>query len=472
VRYRFYSVTLRGLSLAAGLLLLAHSSACAQEAQAPLPDQAELIGSLLPTVVNIAGFMVEKSSADTTSIGSPAAAPDRPKPLVGSGLIIDPSGVILTNNHTVAGGTDMHVTFSDGTRVPGRILATAPRMDLALVKVETQHPLQAVRWADSDKVRIGEPVFAMGNALGTGLAVTAGIVSALNRDVKETRYDDLIQTDAAINHGDSGGPLFNRRGEVIGIDTALLSPTAASAGLGFAIPANDARFVAEWLLRDGRFRQGYIGIQTEPVTQDVAAALGMPQPVGAIVAVVRAGEPAEAAGLQVGDVIVRYDDQPVANERSLLRNIARTPIGHAVPLTVLRAGHEQDLRVTPADWPEPITTIAAETPKPPTLVPPDLGLSLSALTADVRARHGLQTQRGGVLVDDVVAGTDAFNRGLKTGDVILRVQNTEVGSPQVVQAAIDAARAEHRAFALMLVLSKEDQLTGPRWVPLVVEVTP
>jgi len=271
---------------------------------------------------------------------------------------------------------------------------------------------------------------------------------------------------------DSGGPLFNRRGEVIGIDTALLSPTAASAGLGFAIPANDARFVAEWLLRDGRFRQGYIGIQTEPVTQDVAAALGMPQPVGAIVAVVRAGEPAEAAGLQVGDVIVRYDDQPVANERSLLRNIARTPIGHAVPLTVLRAGHEQDLRVTPADWPEPITTIAAETPKPPTLVPPDLGLSLSALTADVRARHGLQTQRGGVLVDDVVAGTDAFNRGLKTGDVILRVQNTEVGSPQVVQAAIDAARAEHRAFALMLVLSKEDQLTGPRWVPLVVEVTP
>jgi serine protease Do len=460
-----------GLSLAAGLMLLPHPPARAQQAPAPLPDQAELVSGLLPTVVVINAFMVGKSSADATSTDTPAAASNRPKPLQGAGLIIDPGGVILTNYHTVAGGTDMHVTFSDGTRSPGRILAIAPRMDLALVKVETQHPLRTVHWADSDKVRIGEPVFAMGNALGEGLSVTAGIVSALDRNIKETPYDDLIQTDAAINHGSSGGPLFNRRGEAIGVNTALLSPTAASAGLGFAIPANDARFVAERLLRDGRFRQGYVGIQTGQVTQDVAAALGMSKPAGAIVAVVRAGEPAEAAGLQVGDVIVRYDNQSVADERALLRAIAGSPIGRPVPITVLRAGREEILQITPADWPDPVSTVAAEAPKPAMLVPPDLGLSLSALTTDLRARHGLQGQRGGVLVDDVVAGTDAFDRGLQAGDVILRVQNTEVGSPQEVLAAIDAARAQHKAFALVLVLSKDDQLTGPRWIPLVVEVT-
>ena len=464
MRRRFRSLTLSTSALAASLLLLVPPPAGGQQTQAPPPDQADLIGSLLPSVVDLSAFAVVQPTADTT-------APDHPKPLQGAGLVIDQSGVILTNYHTIAGATDLHVAFSDGMAVPGRVLAVAPRIDLALVKVDTRHPLTAARWADSDKVRVGEPVFAIGNPLGAGLSVSAGIVSALNRNIKELAYDDLIQTDAAINHGNSGGPLFNRRGEVIGIATALLSPTAASAGLGFAIPANDARFVADRLLRDGKLRQGYIGIKTEQVTPDLAAALGMSEPVGSIVALVRVGEPAEAAGLRVGDVILSYDSQPVQDDRALLRDVAMSTIGRMVPIIVRRAGGKQTLQVIPADWPDPSTTVSADKPKPAMLVPPDLGLSLSALTADQRARRGLQMQRGGVLVDGVVAGTDAFDRGLKRSDVILRVQDTEVGSPQEVQAAVQAARAQRKAFVAVLVLSEAEQLSGPHWVALLVGTT-
>ena len=471
VTQRFCPVILSALIVATGVLLLAGPPAVAQQAQAGSLDQVDLIGDLLPTVVSISAFMVDTASANAPSLDTSAAPLSHPKPLLGSGLIIDPGGVILTNYHVVAGGYDIQVTFSDGSHLPGRLLAAAPRIDLALVKVEPQRPLTAARWGDSDKVRIGETVFVIGNPLGAGTSVTAGIVSAVHRNIKDTPYDDLIQTDAPINHGSSGGPLVDRRGEVIGIASALLSPTAASAGLGFGLPANDARFVADRLRRDGRLRQGYIGIKTEQVTQDVAAALGMAQPIGSIVAVVREGEPAQAAGLQVGDVILRYDNQQVADDRALLRDVVRSTIGEAVAVTVLRAGSEQTLRVTPDDWPEPVSTVSAEAPKPVMLVPRDLGLGLSALTADSRARHGLQMQPSGVLVDDVAAGTDAFDRGLKAGDVILRVQDTEVGSPREVQAAIDAARTAHKAFVLALVLSQAEQLSGPHWLALKVGVT-
>jgi serine protease Do len=472
VRPRFRRITLSCLLLAAALLLAARPPAGAQPAPAAPPSQVELIHGLLLTVVSINVFEVDKATTDTTEPGTPATAGDKPKPLSGSGLIIDPGGVILTNNHTVAGGSDMRVTFSDGSHLPGRVLARAPRIDLALVKVDPPRPLTAARWGDSDAVQVGQRVFVIGNALGVGASVTSGIVSALNRNVQQTPYDDLIQTDAAINHGNSGGPLFDRRGEVIGIATAILSPTPASAGVGFAIPANDARFAAERLLQDRQLRQGYIGIKTEQMTQDMAAALGMARPVGSVVAAVRLGEPAETAGLQVGDVVVRYDNRPVTDDRGLLRAIVRSPIGQPVAITVLRDGHERTVEVTPTAWPEPPTTQSVATPTPAMLVPPDLGLSLSALTADLRARHGLQMQHGGVLVDAVAPGTDAFDRGVQAGDVVLRVQGTEVGSPREVQAAIDAARAAHTAFVMALVLGKDEQLSGPHWVALRVDPSP
>jgi len=312
-------------------------------------------------------------------------------------------------------------------------------------------------------------VIAIGNPLGLGGSVTAGIVSALDRDIHETRFDSFIQTDAAINHGNSGGPLFNRTGEVIGVDTAIISPTSGSVGLGFAIPAKDAQYVANRLLRDGSIRPAYLGLKIEEVTQDMAIALGMPRPMGSIVALVHDGHPAAKAGVQVGDVILRYNNETLADERAMLRAFAKSDIGKPVPITVLRAGKELTLQVTPIAWPNTESTSgtgAGQATKVAMLVPPNLGLSLSTLTSDLRARYGLHMHQPGVLIDGVAAGTDAFDRGLVPGDVILRLQDTEVASPQQVQAAIDAARAQHKTFILALVQSKEPAIPGPRWMAL------
>src|SRR5271157_3117302 len=214
---------------------------------------------------HITSYVIEASPSAAMNAGSTSAGQgaSHPKEVQGSGFVVDPSGVILTNNHVIDGAYDVHVKLSDGTVVSGRVLATAARIDLALVKIDTQHPLTVVHWGDSDKVQIGDSVFAIGNALGIGLSVTSGIVSALNRNIMDTPFVDFIQTDAAINHGNSGGPLFNRQGEVIGVDTAIISPTTGSVGLGFAIPSNDARFVSSRLMQGGQIVLPYLGVKVE-----------------------------------------------------------------------------------------------------------------------------------------------------------------------------------------------------------------
>jgi serine protease Do len=473
-RYRFWLVVSYRLVLITGALLGSLSSAAAQQMEMMPPNQAALIRNLLPAVVNITAYVGNAPATAGMNVASPSSqAPDHPRWLLGSGFVIDPSGVILTNDHVIDGAYDIHVTFSDGTRVSGRVIAATPVIDLALIKVETQHPLTVVHWADSDKVRIGDPVFAIGNPLGIGLSVTSGIVSGLNRNLGDSPYDEYIQTDAAINHGNSGGPLFDRSGGVIGIDTAIISPTTGSVGLGFAIPSNDVHFVAERLLRNGKIRPAFIGIKIEQVTQDMAVALGLPKPMGSIVALVREGGPAARAGLQVGDVILGYDNQTPSDERALLRDIAKSGVGHTVPVMVLRDGRELTMSVTPGDWPKSLELYGAwsgQAPRPVMLVPADLGLSLRALTADQRTQHGLSAQQAGVLIGSVAADTDAFERGLVSGDVILRAQNTDVHTPEEFQAAVDAARAAHKAFILALVLPKVQQTApGPQWMALRVQ---
>jgi serine protease Do len=472
MRHRSWSIMRSGLVLAAGLLLLAQPPAAAQQMQMMPPGQVELIRGLLPSVVNITSFVTEPSPTAAMNAGSGTAnqAPSHPKEVQGSGFIIDPSGVILTNDHVIDGAYDVHVKLSDGTVVWGRVLGTAARVDLALVKIDTQHPLTAVHWGDSDKVQIGDSVFAIGNALGIGLSVTSGIVSALNRNIMDTPFDDFIQTDAAINHGNSGGPLFNRQGEVIGVDTAIISPTSGSVGLGFAIPSNDAHYVSARLLREGEIRPAYLGVKVEQVTPDMAAALGMKQAMGSIVAALHEGGPAATAGVKVGDIILRFNNQTPADERALLRTIAQATVGATVPITFLHDGQEHTVQVKLSAWPAMegnSGATAGQARKPVMLVPANLGLSLSALTTDLSAHYGLQMHQAGVVIDGVAAGTDAFERGLVPGDVILRMQDKDVASPQEVQAAVDAARAQHRPFVLALVLPKTEQPTpGPRWMAL------
>src|SRR5271165_5000991 len=244
-------------------------------------NQSDLIRSLLPSVVNVA----------STVQGSTQSGAARPQTSQGSGFVIDPSGLIATNDHVIHGAYQIQVTFSDGQTVPAKLVATAPTIDIAVIKVETQHALIPVHWGDSNKLQIGDPVIAIGNALGLGMAVSSGVVSALNKNINASPYDDYIQTDASINHGNSGGPLFNRAGEVIGMDTALISPTTGSVGLGFAQPAADVKFVTERLIRNGWARPGWVGGAAADVTPELAQALGLPSPKGMIITALAAGGP-------------------------------------------------------------------------------------------------------------------------------------------------------------------------------------
>ncbi|MBN9507694.1 MAG: trypsin-like peptidase domain-containing protein, partial [Alphaproteobacteria bacterium] len=441
----------RGLTrLAAVLVLLWPLGAAADELV--MTDHAGLIRSLLPTVVNITA---KAEVADETSAVTAAAAQPgqsyRVMTLAGSGFVVDPAGVIVTNWHVVNGAFEIYVTFSDGTRAKAEVLNAARIVDIALLKVSLGHQLAAVRWGDSEKVQIGDPVFAIGNPLGVGMSVSSGIVSALNRNIMDTPYDDFIQTDAAINHGNSGGPLFDMKGEVIGVNTALISTTTASAGLGFAIPANDARFVVERLQHYGWVRPAWLGVKVQQLTPEMATALGMDDTRSSIVAWVIDGGPAAKAGLKVGDVILRFGGKSPSDERALLRTIAATMPGTPVTITILRKGKQMELPVTLTEWPktqweerDAPTRVTA----PRWNVPPDLGLTVEPLTDALRAKNELPRGPRGVLVSGVAQDTDAARRGLSIGDVIIQVGDVPVSNEEEMIRENERARAEGRSYAM------------------------
>lgn len=449
--------------------------ALAQQMQMDMmpPSQAALIHTLLPTVVNIHTDVGVPVQAATQAAQVAMSTPAKPTSLEGSGYIVDSSGLIVTNYHVIAGAYQITVMFSDGTRVPAKLVGAATGVDIAVIKVDTGHALPTTKWGDSDKVQVGDTVFAIGNPLGIGLSVSSGIISALNRNIMDSPYDNYIQTDAAINHGNSGGPLFNRAGEVIGMDTAIVSPTTGSVGLGFAIPSNEVRFCAEQIIHYGHVVPGFLGVKVEQVTPDMAAALGMRQVEGAIVADVHAGSPAVAAGIRVGDVILAYNNRKPPDERALLRDIATTSIGATVPIVIQRGASTMTVSATITQWPEKLwaglMSPVQVTVAPKLDIPPDLGLKMETITDDVRARYGLMMHQRGVLIAGVSGNTDAAQRGLAPGDVLLRVQDSVVSTPAEAQAAIDAARAKKRAFVLALILPKKvdaPEVPGPKWMAL------
>ncbi len=435
-------------------------------------NKSELVRGLLPTVVNISVRKAQWQDTATAMVGAevPATgAGPTVKTFVGSGFIIDATGVIVTNYHVIEDAFEITVTLSDGTRLAGKRLSASRTVDLALVKVETEHPLAVAHWDDSDSVQVGDQVFAVGNPFGLGLSLSSGIVSGLNRDIQDSPLDDFIQTDAPINHGNSGGPLFDMQGGVVGVNSTIISPSAGSVGLGFAIPSNVARFVVEQLRTYGWVHPGWIGVKVQQVTPEAAIALGMARAEGSIVSWVLPNGPAKRAGLAIGDVILRYAGSAPTDERALLRDIAHTPGGETISLIVRRGGEELSVPITVETWPRSQWE-ALDAPRtaqrPAVIIPPDLGLSLAALDAERRATSGLQPGTSGVLVTNVMAGSDSAQRGMASGDVILRVQDLPVATPEDVQSGIDAARAGKRDFLLMLVVPKVHKVAGPKWLAL------
>jgi serine protease Do len=335
--------------------------------------------------------------------------------------------------------------------------------------VQAGHPLTPIKWGTSNKLRIGDQVFAIGNPLGLGTSVTGGIVSGLNRDAQESPYDDFIQVDAAINHGNSGGPLFNMEGAVVGVDTAMVSPTESFSGLGLAIPSDDARFVIDRLLKYGWVHPGFLGVKVQQVTHEIAEAMGTSQPAGSLVSWVVPSSPAAMAGLAIGDVIIKYGDDTLSDDRALLRDVGQTDVGKTVQVVVLRNGVQHSIPVTigswhRANWEQQDAPLAALLPK--VTIPPNLGLALAPIDEGQHAKLGLEEGLSGVLISAVQPNSDAARRGAVSGDIILRVQDKVVATPADVQQAITAARAEQRPFVMMLVLRKVRKVPGPSWVTL------
>jgi serine protease Do len=383
---------------------------------------------------------------------------------LGSGFIIDPSGLIVTNNHVIDGADSISVTLADGTSLPADLVGRDTQMDIALLRVHADHPLPAVAFSRAAPARIGDWVLAIGNPYGLGGTVTAGIVSARGRDIDDSSSDDFIQTDAPINRGNSGGPLFNMDGAVIGINTAIYSPSGGSVGIGFAIPAEEVAPVVEQLHRYGKPRRGWLGAQVQEVTPDIAQSLGLPQPGGAMVAFVQPNSPAAVADLRAGDVILTFDGHAVSGMHALPRLVAEIAVGAKASLTYWRDGKSETATVAISDAPTPPSTISAAAtppPKPSTLSIAGLGFSVTAITPAVRGKYSVPENHG-VVIADVTAKGPAAQAGLSAGDVILQLGAAPVAHPQDVAGRIDALRRAHRGEILLLVQGSDET----QWVTL------
>lgn len=386
---------------------------------------------------------------------------------LGSGFVIDGvQGLVVTNNHVIADADEIYVNFADGSKLKvEKIVGRDTQTDLALLKVSPKSPLTDVKFGSSEKLKVGDWVMAIGNPFGLGGSVTVGIISAKERDINSGPYDDYLQTDAAINKGNSGGPLFNMAGEVIGINTAIISPTGGSIGIGFAVPSDTALNVIEQLRLYGKTRRGWLGVKIQTVTEELAAELGVAANKGALVAAVEPGSPAAEAGIRTRDVIVSFNGKEVSTMRGLPRIVAQTPIGKTVAVEVQRDGKPLTLSVKVGQQAEEEETglagIAEPDDEPSTSdgeLAPVLGMTLSELTDELRAQYGIDAGVEGVVVTDVAPESVAAGKKIKPGDVIVEAAQEKVHTPQDIAERVEQAQLEGQNAVLLRIEGKRGEL--------------
>jgi serine protease Do len=384
---------------------------------------------------------------------------------MGSGFIIDKSGLIVTNNHVVADGRKITVKLPDGREFDAKLLGADAATDIALLKIRSDKPLPAVEFGDDHGVRVGDWVIAVGNPFGLSNSVTAGIISSINRDVGNGPYTDYLQIDAPINRGNSGGPTFDLKGQVIGMNSMIYSPSGGSVGIGFAIPSSTVHDVVEQLESHGKVSRGWLGVQIQSVTPEIAQSLGSKDNKGAIVASIVPGSPAAKAGFVQGDLVLAVNGKSVEDSRDLTRRVAAIPAGAKAVFAVVRGGNQKTLTATIGQRKEEQVASNAAQPRggAPESTGEAMGLGLAAVTPEVRRSYNLDDHVSGVLVTRVDPESDAADKGIEPGDVVVAVANRPVHTPQDIKTQIAGAQAQGRKSVLMLVNGSNG---GQRFVAL------
>ncbi|MBS7545169.1 Do family serine endopeptidase [Ancylobacter oerskovii] len=483
---------LASLPLAAllGLSLLFGAAAPATAAATKGPDTvADTAARVMDAVVNISTSQTVAASRSVPTPELPPGSPfeeffeeffkrrqqqgeengGRPRRVssLGSGFVIDPAGFIVTNNHVIADADEIYANFADGSKIKAELVGRDTKVDLALLKITPPEgkTLTSVKFGDSDVLRVGDWVMAIGNPFGLGGTLTVGVISALKRDINSGPYDNFLQTDAAINRGNSGGPLFDMDGNVVGINTAIISPSGGSIGIGFAVPANTAVPVIAQLKEFGETRRGWIGVRIQQVTDEIAESLSLGKARGALVGSVTEDGPAAKGGIKAGDVIVKFDGKDVKDMRSLPIVVADTPVDKEVEVVVVRKGKEETLKLTVGRLDESDKPADTEAPATPDKPAPDatattklMGLEIAGLTPELRTRFKLKDDAKGVVVVAVEPNTPAADRGLVAGNLIVEVNQEATATPKDVENRIAALKKEGRRSALLMVADADGQV--------------
>lgn len=437
-------------------------------AQMPFPSFADLAERLIPSVVNISTLhSPENEEENDTDFQSGTPGIDRffnqkgnNQVSLGSGFVLSEDGYIITNNHVIDQAEEISVILSDNTKIEAELIGRDMKIDIALIKINTDKKLIPVVFGDSDKIRVGDWVLAIGNPFGLGGSVTAGIVSAKSRDIESGPYDNFIQTDASINQGSSGGPMFNMNGEVIGINSAIFSTTGASMGIGFAIPVNLAKWVVSQLKNTGEVKRGWLGIKIQPNTPEIASSLGLSSEAGALVSGLSENSPAQKSGIKAGDIILDFDGHKIDNTKNLSRLAAETPIGKKVSVTLWRDKKELKIPVLIEQMPEDVPESKKTETKQPAVEGNEVliegfGITVTEMSPEAIDKYALNPEIKGIVITGVRSGSDAEQKGLKKGNVIVKIDKKDVFGIDNVLQFVDEAKRENNRPVLLLIQDNE-----------------